>query len=72
MISTAAFLRLAKALKDEPAPEPQPLSLDDAIARLNRFARDLFGRWPSQHREVMAHQLRSLSDELLELGELCE
>lgn len=64
-LTTASVLRLAT-----PAKDPQPWTLDEAIGKLDKSVRDMFAKWPAEFTETMGHKLRSLGDELLEVGRL--
>lgn len=69
---TAAHVEsVARQYREHDAsPGPKEWTLDDAQEYLGSKLYEISQRWPSERIEVMAHQLRSLADELLEFGEL--
>jgi hypothetical protein len=67
-LTTASLLRLANGERSPPF--PRPYTLDEATEVMRRAAVKISWKWPREHRGMMVDLLRSLADELAELGEI--
>lgn len=65
-ITTAGALKL----RESAATESNEPSLWEALQSLNKAVRKIYDRCPEEERETLAHRLRAMADELLEVGEL--
>jgi hypothetical protein len=67
-LTSASLLRLANGERSPPF--SRPYTLDEATEVMRREAVKISWKWPREHRGMMVDLLRSLADELAELGEI--